>query len=99
MLAQGAHVKAFEDAFARETGRKHGVAVANGTAALHIALLAHNLGAGGGGLFPPLTFFPPASPALPFGAKPGSVVIYPKTDKPAPQREEAPDTPQTSAPT
>src|SRR5437016_9869679 len=47
MLAQGPKVKAFEAAFARDLGRKHGIAVANGTAALHIALLAHNIGTGG----------------------------------------------------
>jgi len=75
MLAQGAHVKAFEDAFARETGRKHGVAVANGTAALHIALLAHNLSAGGEVLIPPLTFFATASTALLCGARPVFVDI------------------------
>ena len=37
MLTQGPKVTAFEDAFAKEIGRRHGIAVANGTAALHIA--------------------------------------------------------------
>jgi perosamine synthetase len=44
-LAQGPRVAAFEQAFAAYVGTKHAVAVANGTAALHLALLAHNIGA------------------------------------------------------
>lgn len=44
-LAQGPRVAAFEQAFAAYVGAKHAVAVANGTAALHLALLAHNIGA------------------------------------------------------
>jgi perosamine synthetase len=45
-LAQGPRVAAFERAFAAYVGTKHAVAVANGTAALHLALLAHGVGAG-----------------------------------------------------
>ena len=45
-LAQGPRVVAFEHAFAAYTGTNHAVAVANGTAALHLALLAHGIGAG-----------------------------------------------------
>src|SRR6266581_1798174 len=70
MLAQGAKVKAFEEAFARDVGRKHGIAVANGTAALHVALLAHGLKAGQEVVIPPLTFFATASTVLLCGAKP-----------------------------
>lgn len=43
-LAQGPRVAAFEQAFAAYTGTKHAVAVANGTAALHLTLLAHGIG-------------------------------------------------------
>ena len=43
-LAQGPRVAAFEQAFAAYAGSKHAVAVANGTAALHLALLAHGIG-------------------------------------------------------
>src|SRR3989442_15044879 len=39
MLAQGPKLKASEDAFAADLGRKHGIAVANGTPALPIPLL------------------------------------------------------------
>ncbi len=45
-LAQGARVAAFERAFAAYVGTKHAVAVNSGTAALHLALLAHGIGAG-----------------------------------------------------
>src|SRR2546427_12620639 len=70
MLAQGPKVKAFEDAFAADLGRKHGIAVANGTAALHIALLAHGITQGQEILIPPLTFFATASTVLFCGPRP-----------------------------
>lgn len=70
MLAQGAKVKAFEQAFAADIGRKHGIAVANGTAALHVALMAHGIKRGQEVLIPPLTFFATASTVLLCGAKP-----------------------------
>src|SRR5216117_2531190 len=75
MLAQGPKVKAFEAAFARDLGRKHGIAVANGTAALHIALLAHAIGNGAEVIVPPLTFFATASTVLLCGAKPAFVDV------------------------
>src|SRR2546426_2361164 len=75
MLAQGPKVKAFEDAFAADLGRKHGIAVANGTAALHIALLAHGITQGQEVLIPPLTFFATASTVLFCGARPVFVDI------------------------
>ena len=75
MLAQGAKVKAFEEAFAKNIGRKHGIAVANGTAALHVALLAHGIHAGQEVLIPPLTFFATASTVLLVGARPAFVDV------------------------
>src|SRR2546430_1156205 len=75
MLAQGPKVKAFEAGFARHVGRKLGIAVANGTAALHIALLAHNIGNGAEVIVPPLTFFATASTVLFCGAKPAFVDV------------------------
>ncbi len=44
-LAQGPRVAAFERAFAEYCGTTHAVAVNSGTAALHVALLAHGIGA------------------------------------------------------
>src|SRR5438093_11059389 len=69
MLAQGPKVKAFETAFARDLGRKHGIAVANGTAALHIALLANSLGNGADVIAPPLTILASSSTYLICAAK------------------------------
>jgi len=45
-LVQGPHVAEFERRVAAEVGTAHAVAVANGTAALHLALLALGVGAG-----------------------------------------------------
>lgn len=70
LLAQGARVKAFEDAFAAYVGRKHAVAVCNGTAALHVALMAHGIKPGQDVLIPPLTFFASASTVVLCGARP-----------------------------
>src|SRR5207247_1147958 len=75
MLAQGPKVEAFEKAVAKDWGRKHAIAVANGTAALHIALLAHGIGPGQEVVIPPLTFFATASTVVQCGAKPVFVDI------------------------
>src|SRR5256886_4945516 len=75
MLAQGPKVEAFEKAFAKDLGRKHAIAVTNGTAALHVALLAHDIGPGQEVVIPPLTFFATASTVLLCGAKPVFVDI------------------------
>jgi dTDP-4-amino-4,6-dideoxygalactose transaminase len=69
MLAQGPRVRAFEEAFAAYVGRKHGIAVCNGTAALHVALLAHGIGKGHEVIVPPLTFMASAATVLHTGAR------------------------------
>ena len=69
-LVQGPRVEAFERAFAKYLGRKHGIAVSNGTQALHVALLAHGVGRGQEVIIPPLTFFATAAMVLACGAKP-----------------------------
>ena len=45
ILAQGPRVKAFEEGFAKMCGVKHAVATSSGTTALHVAMLAHGVGA------------------------------------------------------
>src|SRR2546425_13217583 len=75
MLAHGPKVEAFEKAFAKDLGRKHAIAVTNGTAALHVAQLAHGIGPGQEAVIPPLTFFATASTVLLCGAKPVFVDI------------------------
>ncbi|HAC47267.1 MAG TPA: aminotransferase DegT [Chloroflexi bacterium] len=63
-LAQGPVVAAFEDAFARWLGVKHAVAVASGTAGLHLALLAHGIGEGDEVVTAPFTFIASANSVL-----------------------------------
>lgn len=51
-VAQGAEVAAFEEEVAAAVGRRHGVAVSSGTAALHLSLLALGVGEGDRVLIP-----------------------------------------------
>ena len=69
-LAQGPRVAAFEQAFAAYVGTKHAVAVANGTAALHLALLSHSIGAGDEVIVPAFSFAASANTVLLAGARP-----------------------------
>jgi UDP-4-amino-4,6-dideoxy-N-acetyl-beta-L-altrosamine transaminase len=55
-LTQGPKVKEFEDALCKQTGAKYCVAVANGTAALHIAVAALDIERGSEGITTPITF-------------------------------------------
>jgi len=70
MLAQGEEVKLFEEEFARYIDVKHAVAVANGTAALDIALKALGIGPGDEVITTPFTFIATANAILYQGAKP-----------------------------
>ena len=55
-LTQGPRVNAFEKAFASYIGSKFAVAVANGTAALHLSAMALGVGPGKRVISSPLTF-------------------------------------------
>ncbi len=66
----GAKVTEFEAKFADYVGTKYGVAVSNGTSALHIALEAMGVGKGDEVIVPPLTFFATVSSVLYLGAVP-----------------------------
>src|SRR3990170_2265390 len=63
-LVQGPRVAEFEKRFAAYVGRGQGIAVHSGTAALHIALLAHKVGRGTEVVIPPITFFASASTVI-----------------------------------
>jgi perosamine synthetase len=69
-LAQGARVKAFEDAFAETMGAKFAVATSNGTTALYLALVAHGVGPGDEVITSPLTFIATANAIAQTGARP-----------------------------
>ncbi len=69
-LSQGPRVAAFEEAFARYTGARHAVALNSGTAALHLALLAHGIGPGDEVIVPAFSFAATATTVLHAGARP-----------------------------
>ena len=66
----GEFVDRFEAAFAEHVGAAHGVAVMNGTSALHVALLAAGVGPGDEVLVSDLTFIAPANAVRYAGAEP-----------------------------
>ena len=68
MLVQGEEVRSFEAELARMTRRGQAVAVANGTAALELALRALDIGPGDEVLCPALTWPSPAHAVLAVGA-------------------------------
>jgi perosamine synthetase len=69
-LTTGPAVEDFERALADYTGASHAVAVANGTAALHAAMFALQIGPGDEVIVPPLTFAATANCVVYQGATP-----------------------------
>lgn len=68
-LTQGPQVKAFEEGFSKYTGAKYAVAVSNGTAALHLSMMALGLQKGQRIITTPITFAASANAALYVGAE------------------------------
>lgn len=66
----GSYINRFEESFADYCGVNHGVAVSNGTVALHLALVALGIGAGDEVIIPDLTFAATANAVLLSGATP-----------------------------
>ena len=75
----GPNVSAFEQEAAAFLGAKHAVAVASGTDALHLAMLAAGIGAGDEVITTPFTFIATAEAIRYVGAKPVFVDIDPRT--------------------
>lgn len=69
-LAQGPRVAEFERAFAEYCRATHAVAVNSGTAALHLALMAHGIGPGDEVVVPAFSFAATATAVLHVGARP-----------------------------
>ena len=67
-LTTGPAVEAFETAFAATVGARHAIACANGTAALHLAMLALEVKAGEVVIVPSITFLATANCARYVGA-------------------------------
>jgi dTDP-4-amino-4,6-dideoxygalactose transaminase len=68
--SMGPRVEEFERAFAEFTGSRHAIAVTNGTAALHLALLAAGCGPGDEVVLPSLNFVAAANAIRHVGATP-----------------------------
>jgi len=68
--SKGPNVQKFEEDFSRFVGVRHGVAVSNGTVALHLALVALGVGPGDEVIVPDLTFAATINAVLYCGATP-----------------------------
>jgi len=68
--SKGYFIDKFEQEFTKWMGVKHAITVSNGTAALHLALLALNIGPGDDVIVPDITFASPANMVIEVGAKP-----------------------------
>ncbi len=97
MLVQGPRVAELEGLFQEKTGARYAIAVCNGTAALHTALLAHGIGPGDEVITTPFTFMASVNAILFVGARPRFVDILPCCFNLDPAQLEAAITPHTKA--
>jgi perosamine synthetase len=93
----GKYVDQFEAAFAQFCGTKYAISVANGTVALHLALVACDIGPGDEVIIPTLTFVATANAVKYTGATPVFVDSEPQTWTIDPKLIEAKITPRTKA--
>jgi len=97
MLASGERVVEFEKKFADFCGSTYAVAINNGTAALHAALLAADIGHGDEVIVPAFTFVATASAVAMCGAKPVFADVDERTFNLLPQQVEERVTQKTRA--
>jgi dTDP-4-amino-4,6-dideoxygalactose transaminase len=97
MLAQGPRTAKFEERFAQVCGVKHAIATTSGTTALHVALLAHDIGPGDEVITTSFTFIASVNSILFTGAKPVFVDIDEETFNLDPALIERAITPRTKA--
>ncbi|MEQ1708153.1 MAG: DegT/DnrJ/EryC1/StrS family aminotransferase [Terricaulis sp.] len=93
----GAEVAAFEKEFASYCGAEFGMGVNNGTSALHLAMLAADIGPGDEVITTPFTFVASVAAIWYSGAKPVFVDIDPRTYLIDANKIEAAITPKTKA--
>ena len=93
----GSEVAKFEEEFAAYQQSKFGAGVNTGTSALHLALLAANIGAGDEVITVPFTFVASVAAIYYTGAKAVFVDVDPKTYTMDPAKIEAAITPRTKA--
>lgn len=96
-LTTGPTVERFEQELARKVGVEHGVAVCNGTAALHAAMYALGIGPGDEVIVPPMTFAATANAVLYQGGTPVFADVEADTLLIDPAAIEARITPRTKA--
>ncbi len=94
---QGDEVRRFEERFAAMHGCRHGIAVANGTVSLRLALIAAEVPAEAEVIVPPYTFFSTASAVVEANMVPVFADIDLDTFTLDPDAVEAAITPQTRA--
>jgi perosamine synthetase len=93
----GTFVNRFEELFADFCGTRHAIAAGNGTQALHLALLALDIGPGDEVIVPTLTFIATANAVTYTGARAVPVDSEPVTWNVDPAQVEAAITPRTKA--
>lgn len=96
-FVSGGEVLAFESALAEYIGVTHAVAVASGTAALTLALMAAGIGPGDEVILPANTFFATAEAVVASGAQPVLADVDPATASVDPTSVAALVTPRTAA--
>ncbi len=97
MLVQGPRTAELEIKFAAICGAKYAIATSCGTTALHVAMLAHGIGAGDEVITTPFTFMASVNSILYTGARPVFVDIEQDTFNIDPALIEAAITPKTKA--
>ncbi|TWT72960.1 DegT/DnrJ/EryC1/StrS family aminotransferase [Allorhodopirellula solitaria] len=95
--SEGPFVGRFEQAFAAAVGRKHGIACANGSGALDIAVAAAGIGPGDEVIMPTFTIISPAASVVRAGATPVLVDSDPDSWNMDVAQIEARITPRTKA--
>jgi perosamine synthetase len=93
--SSGRYLERFEAAFAEFCGVRYAIACCNGTVAVHLALLAHEVGPGDEVIVPTLTYVATANPVVYCGARPVFVDSEPHTWNMDPDRVAAAITPRT----
>lgn len=77
--SQGEYIEAFERSFADYCGTRYALSTANGTTALHLALVSYGVGVGDEVIVPDLTFVATANAVAYVNAKPVFVDVDPDT--------------------
>ena len=95
--SKGPYVRRLETEFAARMGTRHGVAVTNGTVALHLALVALGIGAGDEVVVPDLTFAATINAVLYCGATPVLADVDARTWTLTAEQVERVATPRTKA--